>query len=135
MDGMPTWSLTFIAAELLFLILRQREIIVALKTDAQRTRAEKYQISHGLERSLVSEAILFVPASATLLLLAAPGLLARFITFAGPRAGYVLMGVASYGFPFALFRRTVIQISLIFLRSFAGVLAKQVRDAEEGEPS
>ena len=65
-------ALTFLSAEILFVLVRSADLFVAIKSQAQRTKKEQHQIDRGLRRSLLFEALLLVPSSAVLVLLIAP---------------------------------------------------------------
>jgi hypothetical protein len=121
----------FLSAELVFLLTRASDLIVLAKNNAQRTPAEKEKMRRGLPRSIVLEAFVFVPASAGLILLLAP--------FAPPArlpdeavvptnsahqirtAYHALLGVASYGFPFATIRKLVSRMAANAIREFASI--------------
>lgn len=73
---------------------------------------------------------MFVPVSATLLLVVVPPFFAEIDWFAtaSPRvefAVYGLLGVASYGFPFLAVRRLVTRMALQTLKEFASIADKE----------
>jgi hypothetical protein len=115
--------ITLVASELFLIIVRSGDISILIKNRTQRNNEEQARVSGGLLRSLVLEFLLFVPASAALVLLLLPLVKARFEgLFTSPNgvAGfYALLGLVSYGFPFALIRRAVTRIALLTLKEFA----------------
>jgi hypothetical protein len=74
MIGYPQ-ILTLVSAELVFVMARSADILIISKSKSQRTELEQHQVDRGLARSIILEALLFVPASAALILLIAPLLL------------------------------------------------------------
>jgi hypothetical protein len=110
--GLPEWAFTFIAAWLLFVIVRSHQITVSLKSQTQRTAQEKKEIQRGLKRSTALECFMYVPASAALLVLLAP-LVTEFVfkkyksldSPSGHRAFYTVVGLLSYEFPFEAIKR------------------------------
>ena len=114
------------AAELLLLIIRSKDIIALAKSASQRTETESLEISRGLGRSIVLEIALFVPASALLLTLISP------IVFGSVgnsdelySARYALIGIASYGFPFATIKKTLTDTAMKLLQAYALSIAQQ----------
>lgn len=131
------WLFTLLGAELVFLLTRSRDFLLAFKKASQRTPDEQQRVDRGLLRSLVIETALLVPASAVLLSLIAPASL--FHLFPSSQlphdlsadiaaqkplqvAEYTLMGVVSYGFPFGAVKRTIVVVALGALKAFAGAL-------------
>lgn len=116
--------IAFVCAELSFILVRSQDIQIILKSQMQRTNIEQYQVDRGLGRSLLLELLLFVPASVTLVLFIAP-LLSDYIikaeepTSSQHRMFYALLGMISYGFPFATLRRVLTRIALKTLQEFA----------------
>ncbi len=115
--------ITLLSAELLFFLVRNKEIMVVLKTAAQRTKIEQLQVNRGLVRSLLLEILLFVPASAALMLiLIRPFILPHISSDKDViLATHGLMGVTSYGFPFGTVRAVMTRLSLKLLTEFAAV--------------
>jgi len=109
---------TFVAAELVLVLARSRELTVIIKSKAQRTRLEQHDVNGGLHRRLFLEALLFIPASSLLLLLPARVVLPATMSSRTPSttAAYALIGIASYGFPFAAIQRAITRIALNTLR-------------------
>lgn len=126
---------TFVAAELIFVLARSRDIVVIFKSRPQRTKEEQHRVDRGLVRSILLEACFFVPASAWLLILIAPSLLPNR-WFEGNRitAMYSTLGVVSYGFPFATIKRMITRLAFKTLLEFVALTpeAKGV-GTEEGE--
>ena len=104
-----------------------------MKSSAQRTEAENHLVDRGLIRSLVLEALLFVPASSTLILLIHHLIIPDAVLKNQQlRAGiFGLLGIVSYGFPFSTFRRIVVRLALKTLREFVELLPKEVRAETE----
>jgi hypothetical protein len=128
-------QVTFVSAELIFMLSRSADILIAVKSQRQRTPEERGRIGRGLIRSIVVEALVFVPASATLLYLSAPLLAARLLETADSAtrvATHTVMGVVSYGFPFVVLKRAVTRIALNTLREFA-VVAVVAPDTSEAK--
>lgn len=116
---------TFIAAELLFVIVRSADITIAAKAKKQLTKDEETSIQRGLRRSILLEALIFVPASATLVVLLAPLFITDFIKDTpSVSATYAAMGVTSYGFPFIAIKKMVTTVALNTLREFAELTTK-----------
>ena len=88
----------------------------------------------GLGRSLVLEALLFVPCSVLLVLVLHPILPLHTILNANhpPFAFYGVLGIVGYVFPFAALRRIVRGTALRTLKQFASIVADNVRE-EAGE--
>jgi len=91
------------------------------KRNGQRTAAERQRVTRGLLRSLLLECLVFVPASAILLLLLAPLMVSATTTTERIRAVHVLLGIVSYGFPFATVRTIVTRTALNTLKEFANL--------------
>lgn len=117
---------SWLAAELLLVLVRQREILVISKKHDQRTKRERYQVRRGLRKSLLLEVVLFVPVSVALLFLVVRplavknGLVASFAAD-HPISFCALLGTISYGFPFATLRRFVTKVALETLKKFAEI--------------
>jgi hypothetical protein len=130
---------TFTCAELVFLLVRARDIQTALKRADQRTQLEQNQIKRGLIRGILIEAVVFVPASAVLATLVLQPLLAPMFTTSLTVSAEKLvafhstLGVVSYGFPFATLRAVVTRAALNTLKEFAE-LAPRSHDRTTGEP-
>ena len=122
-DTMKGW--TFVAAELVFVLARSRDILVVFRKEQQRTKEEQRQADRGLVRGLLLEAVVFVPASACLLILIAPSLVpVRWLEGGKVQAFYSILGVVSYGFPFATFKRVITRLALKTLLEFASLTPK-----------
>lgn len=120
MEQQYAWTVTYASAILLFLIVRSTDLIVLAKTDAQRTKDERFRVSRGLARSLFLELLIFVPASATLLLLLVPFLLPALpLSAQRAFASHAVIGLVSYGFPFSAVRQLLTRVALNTLKEFA----------------
>lgn len=121
--------LTFISAELLCLLVLSGEIRIICKRPSQRSSSEQKQVERGLPRSILLELLLFVPVSVALALLVVrpllKGMLPQLSLFQEPATFYSLLGVASYGFPFATVKRAVTRMALRTLSEFASVVHEQ----------
>jgi len=124
--AIPEWVYAFIGAWLYFLIDRSRDIQIALKVQRHLTREELRRINRGLKRSIIFECLIFVPVSTALLLFLTPLLTPTkiqswlSIQYDAPRARialYVLLGLISYGFPFAVVRGVVTKVALRIIKS------------------
>ena len=127
---------TFISAELVLLLTRSRDIMALTKSRRQRTHLEQHEINRGLARAILLEALLFVPASCLLLVLISPLVLPSSF-FANPQnavASSSLLGIASYGFPFATVKRLITRLALATLREFADLLPSEVQAEMSKEP-
>jgi hypothetical protein len=124
MPNLPPWVFTFLSAELFFLLVRSEGLKNLVKRPQQRTAEEQENVTHGLRRSLLLECVLFVPASATLLLFIAPAALPSLsVSMPAARLNgfYSMMGLVSYGFPFATVRTLVTRVALNTLKEFANI--------------
>jgi hypothetical protein len=129
--------ITFISAEIIFLLVRSSDVVIMCKSTKQRTKPEQLRIERGLIRSILVEGLLFVPSSAILLILLSPLLMPLRLTSAGTPAFAInaLLGVISYGFPFAAVRRIVTVIALNTLREFAAIIPRESPPVEHNRPS
>jgi hypothetical protein len=121
---------TYVGAELLLLLVRSRDVKILSKRNDQRTAQEQKRVARGLKRSLILEALILVPASATLVLLISPLVLRVAVTTANLTAVYTLLGIGSYGFPFAAVRAFVRRVALITLKEFAGITTEHPNSDE-----
>jgi len=114
MLGWPAEAVTFLSAELLFLIVRFRDLTILFKRADQRTAPETALVKRGLGRSLCLEVVLFVPASAFLMVLTAPAFIeGRWPAPSLPRTSlYAFLGICSYGFPFATIKTVVTKVAV-----------------------
>ena len=53
-------GITILSAELIFILARSADILIALKSEEQRTSVERQRMKRGLLRSIVFEGLLFV---------------------------------------------------------------------------
>jgi hypothetical protein len=131
------WAVTLLCAELFLVIVRTAEINVLVRSSHQRTPDERKRISGGLGRSFLLEVLLFVPVSVLLVLITIPPLVVDQMGATASSARllsvYGLLGIASYGFPFATVRRLVTRIALTTLREFASIAHSA--GSEGGPPS
>jgi hypothetical protein len=123
--------ITLASSELVFLLTRSSDMLIAFKAPVQRTPAEQLRVKRGLIRSLLLEATIFVPASAVLVALLAPlvGFHESDRVLSHAEAGAALLGVISYGFPFGALKRMAQRMALSTLKEFA-VLHNQPADLE-----
>lgn len=130
-DYLPEGFFTFIGAFLFFLIARSQEITIVLKESSQRTSDEEYRVKRGLRRSLILEIFMFVPVSALLIILITP-LLLPFTQIEDQEqkryAWYTLLGIVSYGFPFAAIKELIIKIALRTLNEYATITSEFKRE-------
>jgi hypothetical protein len=114
------WILTLACAELFGVLVRRRELLILFKQIPQRTDRENKQVAAGIGRSLVLEAVLFIPVSATPAhLILQPWILAlepfremASTSLHGNLSFCGIMGIVSYGFPFASLRQLVVRIAV-----------------------
>ena len=127
---------TFCSAEAIFLLTRSREIRILIKSKRQRTSQENKETDRGILRSIVLEMLIFVPVSAELALMLFPIILrvSRSIESAVTtgskelvRAIYGLLGIVSYGFPYATLRRIITRIALSSLKEFSCIADEEHR--------
>lgn len=115
---------TLISAWLFFLVMNARDLKTLIKRRDQRTDEEQLQVCRGLLRLFLVEMLVMVPASAALILLLLPAFThnvsALDVLAKGSErdeiALYAMMGIVSYGFPFATIRErlgTAIQAALV----------------------
>jgi hypothetical protein len=114
MGNMMETIVSFCSAELLFLIMNSRELKALVKRQEERTAFEKSQVQLGLRRTVALEFFVLVPASVCLLVLMLPLALHWSLassvkeltqgTLEDRLAVRALLGVVSYGFPFAALR-------------------------------
>ena len=124
----PPWQLTFISAELFFLLVRSNDLKNLAKRKEQRTAREQNRVTRGLLRSLLVECVVFVPASAVLLLLLAPAVVPAGMPAERIAALYAAFGIASYGFPFGAVKAVVTRIALNTIKEFATISHSGVED-------
>jgi hypothetical protein len=107
--------------------------VALAKSRSQRSKKEQHGVDRGLARSVVLELLVFVPASATLVCLLAPAL-ARGDVIGNPVLSnpiYAVLGIASYGFPFATVRRIVQRCALKAIQEFAEITKEATEDNGE----
>lgn len=133
MINVPAECIIFFSAELLFLIVRSSDIQMLAKRTKQRTKREQQCVERGLLRSVILEIIMFVPASAALLVFVAPVIIPESFSSAptSQSAFYAMMGIVSYGFPFAILRRLISRMALQTLKEFSELVSKEVKPDED----
>lgn len=123
------WML--ISAECAFVVLNYSQLQIVFKSVAQRTDAERERMARGLLRGLVVEAVLFVPASATLLFLLVPILPWVAVSWADttPRniSRLAALGMVSYPLPLVAIRRMVVRMALKSLRAFIAIESRTMQ--------
>ena len=121
--------ITLLCAELFCVIVRNGEILILFKRRSQRTATEQKQVERGLSRAITLELFIFVPASVVLALLIVRPLLvavtSQFAVFQNPTTVHALLGVASYGFPFATVKKVITRMALRILTEFATTVHNQ----------
>lgn len=132
MGKFPPEYAIFISAELFFVLFQSKNLLIWAKHGTQRSEFEQKQIDNGLVRSILLEMFVFVPTSALLMLMISP-----VFNFAKSRAGtdfafYSILGIVSYGFPFAAIRQYVTRIALKALQEFANIIRES--DSETQTP-
>ena len=132
----PPWLVLFSSAELIFLLMRKRDIEILLKTKSQRESKEQYQVERGLLRSVFLEGILFAPASAALMLPFAPLVFTWLESWLatlpqGSIIVYAGMGMVSYQFPFAALQKLITQRALKALNKFSGLAPPEQKQHEQ----
>jgi len=125
----PTWAYAVVSAELFSLLARAAAIRILIKKPAQRDALETKQWRQGLGRGLLLEFLVFVPASCVLAIWLSTPFIDRWLdprsAASSFRAAYTLLGVCSYGFPFATVKAIVTTIALTTLRSFSTLVSQQ----------
>jgi hypothetical protein len=91
--------------------------MILCKKPDQRSASEQKEVLRGLGRAIVLESLLFVPVSAALGFMVFPWLISKTssLAFSGV-APYSLLGMVSYGFPFATLRRVVTKFAFTALQ-------------------
>ena len=134
--GLIPEGYAFVSAGLFFLVFRSKDVQTIVKSRSQRTKVERQHVERGLRRSLFLELLVCVPASTGLLLLIAPLITPANIA-KGPElqpAFYALLGLVSYGFPFATIRALVTRIALNTLKEFASLAPQNPTGGSEADP-
>jgi len=118
----PAKTVALLAAWLFLVVTRSREILIAVKSHDERTRDERRMVERGLIKSLVLDAVFFVPSSVWLLVLLAPVMIQRFHL---PEAAvYPAIGIVSYQFPFRVIQRMITKAALAAIREVHVEMAK-----------
>lgn len=125
--------IVLLSAELVCILIRQEDVKVIAKSKSQRTEIEQHSMDRGVLRAMLLELFVFVPVSVALLLLLSSPIASFLIGKAAFPISSVfinaLLGVLSYGFPFATLREVITKIALNTLSEFASITAKR----EEGQ--
>ena len=124
MENLPPQYTILVSAGLLLIIMRAGDIQILCKRNSQRTKSEQRQVDHGLLRCVLLELLVFVPASAGLIFMIAPLLLPKacFDKQVSQAGLYAVLGIVSYGFPFATIRSMVTRVALNTLKEFAEIV-------------
>jgi len=140
--AIPEWVYAFFGAWLYFIVNRSRDIQIALKAKRHLTPEESKRINRGLKRTIILECIVFVPVSTTLLLFLTPlltptkiqsWLSTQYDSRRARIALYVLLGLISYGFPFAAVRGVVTNVALRIIKASIEE-GQQVIDRQKRKP-
>ncbi len=135
----PSWLVMFFSAELIFLLMRKKDIEILLKKKSQREPQEQYQVERGLLRSIIFEGILFVPASSTLIMLLLLPLIMVWLQSwlstipQGEMSVYAGMGILSYQFPFAVVQQLITQRALKVLSRFEVLMPPEYQQREQNQ--
>jgi len=124
----PAKAVALLAAWLFLVVTRSKEILIAVKSHDERTRYERRMVERGMIKSLVLDALLFVPASVSLLLWLAPVIVGRFHMPEYP--AYALIGIISYEFPFRSIQRIITRVALAALREAHTEIVKGEADID-----
>jgi hypothetical protein len=125
--------IALLSAELYLCLARSRELTILTKLPSQRTSGEQREVGRGLTRSVLPEALLFVPASVLLMLLlvgpyAMESAWILRLSNGARFSSYAAFGLVSFGFPFAAVRRLVTRMALRTLTEFANVTHSDSRE-------
>jgi hypothetical protein len=138
LQGWQLASVMALCAELFLIVVRSAQIQVIVKPEKQRTATEQTQIKRGMARSVLLEAIVFVPASVALVFITVRPLLLlsetiRIRTVTDPNlslAFYGSLGLVSYGFPFGVLQKLITRVALNTLKEFASIAHDSARAIE-----
>jgi hypothetical protein len=133
--GLHPAFFAFLSAELYIVLARHDAIETLARKAEQRTAFQQKEVDRGLLRSVLLEAILFVPTSVTLVLLVVLPLMATRSWFPSSAGNlqdgmYALLGVGSYGFPFSTVRHLVSRIALRTLTQFVSIVHDEALHAK-----
>jgi hypothetical protein len=128
------WVMVYLSAVLSCILVRNQDITIALKREGQRTSEEQKRVKRGLGRSILLELLLFVPVSVTLVLFAVAPILewalaSNFSPLRNKITLNTLLGIASYGFPFATLRAIITKIALQTLSKYALLTHKSIENS------
>ena len=130
-------AMIYVGAILLCILVRSQDITIVLKRKSQRTPNEQKKVDRGLGRSILLELLIYVPVSGTLVLLGvAPILTGPFSDQNSLQKGVTfntLLGIASYGFPFASLRAIITKFALLTLSKYALLAHREIEQQLKGE--
>jgi hypothetical protein len=112
---------SLLAAEAWLILAKSKSLTILFKFPHQRTAGVKKLIECGLLMEVMTAAIIFVPVSVFL----AVNILRPFISRAIPVEASLLdsiVGLVSYGFPYAAIKKWAIHATVKFLREAADVV-------------
>jgi hypothetical protein len=132
----PLKLVPLLCAELYLIIVRVKQITILFKRRDQRRQSEQQVVDRGLFRSMVLEAFLFVPVSAALATLIVLPLMMQ--TGWAQRAStnlqlvlHGLVGLISYGFPYALVRTLITRMAYKTLVEFTAICSEHLKQLED----
>ncbi|WP_309387277.1 hypothetical protein [Cerasicoccus frondis] len=118
-------------AELFYLLSQSFSIRILIKSEKQRRQDEQERVENGLRREILCDFLMFVPISAILLYtLASP-----WIPFAVEDKALPILGLASYGFPFATLKTIIVRHSLKVAKQFAEIIIETEKNKKEAPES
>ena len=126
------WIVTYLAAAMVCVLVHPGDIKILIKAPNQRTASEKTQIERGVGRSFFLELLLFVNVSTTLMLLLFLSYLPVTISNAHNLSWYALLGIGSYGFPYATLRRAIQRTALKILSEFHAIATSNAEPGTQG---
>ena len=117
------WAYSLGVAELFLVLASRREIQIIFKKRDQKTKLEKQEVARGLSRSVLLDAVIFVPVSVLLMLAGVKPWVVAIFPEESVRV-YGVYGAVAFGFPFAIFRRLIITTALKTMKDFASIVEK-----------
>lgn len=125
-----------VGAELFVLLVRSQEIVILAKSGSQRSVLEQRRVDRGLLRMILLELFLFVPTSAALFFFVGPALFHKWDVFPlnarQHASGYFLLGILSWGFPFASIRALITRVAMRTMQHFVQVCQVEMKDISAG---
>ena len=119
------FGIALLVSEGMLIFSNTQKLTILFKAPAQRTPGEKKLVSRGLGRQLFLAGFLFVPVSVIVGSLIVRPVIGRGLPSGGSLTD-ALVGLVSYGFPYASVKAWVIRTSARFLRDAADVADKAV---------